>query len=124
MSATQHGTDACYRKGCRCVWCVEVARQRARDYRTSLSLARSLGPAPAFYADAKCRSWDPDIFYPQTNSDRAWARAEAACNGCPVAKQCLDWAVATGETQGVWGGLRPAKRRRLVAARLVEAAQA
>jgi WhiB family redox-sensing transcriptional regulator len=45
------------------------------------------------------------------------ARAKAVCARCPVAAQCLDYALATGQQHGVWGGTseeeRKAMRRRL-----------
>lgn len=31
-------------------------------------------------------------------------RAIAICNWCPVQQECRDFAVATGQTSGVWGG--------------------
>lgn len=123
MSPTQHGTDAAYRRGCRCSWCVEALRLRARDRRLASSLARMFVTAPAWFEQAKCRGWDANVLYPQTNSDRAWERAEASCTGCPVQTDCLDHAIAAGETMGVWGGLRPAARRRLTAARMIGAAR-
>lgn len=121
MSPTQHGTDAAYRKGCRCQWCLEAVRQRARDRRLALALVREFITAPEWFEQAKCKGWDTNIFHPQTNSDHAWSKAEAACNGCPVQQDCLDHAIAAGETMGVWGGLRPAARRRLTAARMIGA---
>ncbi|WP_442942109.1 WhiB family transcriptional regulator [Nonomuraea sp. NBC_00507] len=36
----------------------------------------------------------------------------------PRSPACLDWALRTGEPDGVWGGTTPAERRRLRAHRL------
>lgn len=44
------------------------------------------------------------------------ARALELCNGCPVREPCLAYALANGETFGVWGGLTPRERHRLAAA--------
>ncbi len=33
--------------------------------------------------------------------------ARRVCAGCPVRERCADWAAATGEEWGVWGGLGP-----------------
>ena len=38
-------------------------------------------------------------------------RARAVCAGCPVAGECLTWAVETNQTDGIWGGHTPAERR-------------
>jgi WhiB family redox-sensing transcriptional regulator len=35
------------------------------------------------------------------------------CRSCPVRTECLDWAVSTGQHEGVWGGMTPEERRRL-----------
>ena len=39
------------------------------------------------------------------------AKAEAACQGCPVKIDCLSHALQRGETMGVWGGMATGKRR-------------
>ena len=31
--------------------------------------------------------------------------AEALCYGCPIIKQCYDFAVANNEQHGIWGGI-------------------
>lgn len=44
------------------------------------------------------------------------ARASAArelCDQCPVQQACADWAIETGETDGIWGGLTPRERATL-----------
>ncbi len=38
------------------------------------------------------------------------ARARAVCAGCPVAVQCLAFALASGEDGGVWGGIYLSER--------------
>jgi WhiB family redox-sensing transcriptional regulator len=37
--------------------------------------------------------------------------AKAVCDRCPVAQQCLDWAVAVGQLDGIWGGTTESERR-------------
>lgn len=75
-------------------------------------------------ADAACRGMDPDLFHPQTGwSEHAEAHgpvvlgqveaAKAVCSTCPVRQECLDYALAAGETEGVWGGLDPRERYRM-----------
>lgn len=42
------------------------------------------------------------------------AQARAICNGCPVARQCLDYAMENGERYGMWGGKSVRERRKLL----------
>jgi WhiB family redox-sensing transcriptional regulator len=63
---------------------------------------------------AACRTADPDIFFPVSahgpGSDDI-ARAKAVCAGCPVRRQCLQFALATHQMHGVWGGTTEEERR-------------
>jgi WhiB family transcriptional regulator, redox-sensing transcriptional regulator len=64
---------------------------------------------------------DPELFFPVSESGLgAWqaAAAKAICSRCPVAAQCLDWALRAGEPAGIWGGTTPEERRLLRSARL------
>jgi WhiB family transcriptional regulator, redox-sensing transcriptional regulator len=59
---------------------------------------------------------DPEWFFPLSESGagaRQVAAAKAVCARCPVAAQCLAWAVLTGEPAGIWGGTTPEERRLL-----------
>lgn len=62
-------------------------------------------------ADAACRDEDTNIFFP-INEDGA-GPAKAICATCPVRMECLEWALATRQHDGVWGGLTDVERRRL-----------
>ncbi|MEV0623876.1 WhiB family transcriptional regulator [Nonomuraea sp. NPDC050404] len=67
-------------------------------------------------ARAACRDADPELFFPITWDDRpgrADDEARSICRACPVRPACLDWAVRTGEPDGMWGGTTPAERRLL-----------
>lgn len=73
---------------------------------------------------AACRDEDPDLFFPIGTSGPALLqteRAKAVCRRCPVREQCLDWAMDSGQSLGVWGGMseteRHALKRRLKARR-------
>jgi len=63
-----------------------------------------------------CASADPELFFPVAGNQKAAARACRICAGCPVRRQCLEFAVETGETEGIWGGTTPAERVRARAA--------
>jgi WhiB family redox-sensing transcriptional regulator len=60
-----------------------------------------------------CRTSDPELFFPDAPSPEREARAKAVCAACPVIQECRDHAVRAGESEGIWGGLTTAERRRL-----------
>jgi WhiB family redox-sensing transcriptional regulator len=68
---------------------------------------------------AACRSADPDLFFPISDSGPAQdqtAEAQAICAACHVQRECLAFALQTGQIYGIWGGTteheRAAVRRR------------
>ncbi len=72
---------------------------------------------------AACLGENPEIFFPIGTTGPALEQiqhAKAVCQRCPVATQCLDWAIDTRQDTGVWGGrsederlaLRRARQRR------------
>ncbi|MGX1316159.1 WhiB family redox-sensing transcriptional regulator [Streptomyces calvus] len=65
---------------------------------------------------AACRTEDPDLFFPIGTSGPALMQTEqakAVCRGCPVREPCLEWALETGQSIGVWGGTSETERRAL-----------
>ncbi len=68
-----------------------------------------------------CVSADPDLFFPISSSGASRPqeeRAKAVCAQCTVRAECLDYALASRQVHGVWGGLGEAelaalRRRRL-----------
>lgn len=63
-------------------------------------------------AVARCTGVDPEIFHP--NEEEEGLEAKAICELCPVRVACLEHAIARREKHGVWGGLNPRERRRLI----------
>jgi len=61
--------------------------------------------------EAACRDSDVEIFFPAT--EEGAGPAKAVCATCPVRSACLEWALATRQQEGVWGGLSESERRRL-----------
>jgi len=64
--------------------------------------------------DAACREEDPELFFPVGTSGpalRQAAEAKTVCHRCPVASNCLAWALATGQDAGVWGAMTEDERR-------------
>lgn len=77
-----------------------------------------LGPRPGDAADDShwslsglCRQADPDLFFPEKGGSTR--NAKQICAKCPVRRQCLEYAMATDQPFGVWGGLSEGERRRL-----------
>ena len=60
---------------------------------------------------AACRGVDPEIFYPA--SEEAVV-AKAVCASCAVREACLEFALASRERDGVWGGATEKDRRRML----------
>lgn len=60
---------------------------------------------------AACRGADPELFFPGRGN--SLAPAKAVCRECPVRPECLEYALANGERQGVWGGTSERERRRI-----------
>jgi len=74
----------------------------------------------AWREDALCRQTDPEIFHPEVGGTAA--PAKRTCMACEVRPECLEYAVASGQRFGIWGGVGQQELRRLVQARHGEAA--
>lgn len=61
---------------------------------------------------AACRDADADLFFPATREEER--RALALCAICPVADDCLAYALDSRERFGVWGGTTERERRLLL----------
>lgn len=69
---------------------------------------------------ASCTTEDPELFFPIGTTGPAVDQAEAAksiCGACAVREECLEFALATNQDAGVWGGLTEDERRTLKRAR-------
>ncbi len=69
---------------------------------------------------ARCRDEDPELFFPVGTTGPAAVQIDAAklvCLECDVRMECLEWAMATAQDAGVWGGLSEDERRALRRAR-------
>lgn len=63
-----------------------------------------------------CRDSDPDVFFPIGSTGMALEQIETArriCTACPVRDECLEFALATNQEAGVWGGTTEEERRKL-----------
>lgn len=61
-----------------------------------------------------CRGSDALVFYPPSEDDTQAERAKSICAMCAVRQPCLEYALATREKHGVWGGLTERERRRVL----------
>jgi WhiB family redox-sensing transcriptional regulator len=65
---------------------------------------------------ASCRDVDPDLFFPIGTTGQAIDQIEAAkavCAACPSRVPCLEFALATNQESGIWGGASEDERRAL-----------
>jgi WhiB family redox-sensing transcriptional regulator len=96
-------------------------------------MVRTVGTAvddSTWRADAACKGesavyfFAPNHFERKPEKDFREGRARSLCRGCVVRQQCLEYALAVGETHGIWGGLNELERRRLARRRAAEVAAA
>ena len=63
---------------------------------------------------AACRFADPEMFFPISDSGPAAqeqiAKAKAVCAICRVRCECLGFALWTGQSHGIWGGMTEYER--------------
>jgi WhiB family transcriptional regulator, redox-sensing transcriptional regulator len=67
-----------------------------------------------WWQSAACRTVDPEMFFPVSTLGPGRddiARAKAVCAACRVRRQCLQFALATHQAHGVWGGTTEEERR-------------
>ncbi|MFD7165235.1 WhiB family transcriptional regulator [Streptomyces violascens] len=65
---------------------------------------------------AACVDEDPELFFPVGRAGPMLAELAAAkrvCGRCPVSRQCLSYALHSGQASGMWGGLAEEERARL-----------
>jgi WhiB family redox-sensing transcriptional regulator len=79
--------------------------------RAALELAEEQGD---WWRSAACQEADPELFFPVAAHGpgaRETARAKAVCAACRVRRQCLQYALATHQLHGVWGGTSEDERQ-------------
>lgn len=62
--------------------------------------------------EAQCARTDPEVFFSTNGSSAA---AIAVCRSCPVIEQCLQFALASHQRNGIWGGTTSHARSLLLA---------
>ena len=65
----------------------------------------------AWQEQALCAQTDPEAFFPEKGGSTR--EAKKICLSCEVRTECLEYALASDERFGIWGGLSERERRRL-----------
>lgn len=82
----------------------------------TMEVPKSWGANLEWRQDAACRDLDPDLFFPIGVTGPAVAQiaeAKSVCSSCPVADECLEFAITTNQEFGIWGGKTEDERRAL-----------
>jgi WhiB family redox-sensing transcriptional regulator len=64
----------------------------------------------------ECTEANPDYWFAdEHDEDEKYGKSEQAiaagiCKRCPIKHPCLQYALTTNQTHGIWGGLLPAQR--------------
>ena len=89
-----------------------LARQVIGAVRTRYNAVTSNARVALLGAKGLCAQAerDPEAWFSDRSrggQSRARDRSEATrlCHGCPVLRECLEYAVASGQSYGVWGGM-------------------
>lgn len=120
----KHGTRAMYvQENCRCVLCRDAnaagvrqwrARKHEADPRPDPLAAMRLpdGMDLAWRDHATCAKPEHslDLFFPERGDNACYKAALAICEVCPVTRECLSFALATGAA-GIWGNTTARQRR-------------
>ena len=87
----------------------------------TVSQVRTVTPSPprqtkdVWFCRAACRALPTELFFPAGElDDQAVEQAEeakAVCAQCPVRVACLEFAIATNQPYGIWGGANTSERR-------------
>jgi WhiB family redox-sensing transcriptional regulator len=67
-----------------------------------------------WWRSAACQEADPELFFPVARYGPGASetdRAKAVCAACSVRRQCLQYALATRQMYGVWGGMTEDERQ-------------
>jgi WhiB family redox-sensing transcriptional regulator len=82
---------------------------------SNLASTIALAAAEDVWRDhALCRDTDPELFFPVGTTGQALVsidHAKRVCAQCEVTSECLDFALATNQDSGIWGGLSEEERR-------------
>lgn len=81
------------------------------SYGDSLQIALQL---PEYFSQGQCVGKDSTLFDGETLVNIL--EAKATCAGCPIRKECLEWALER-EPVGIWGATTPNERSAILSGR-------
>lgn len=81
-----------------------------------------MGVGEKWQDDGACRRLPVEMFFPPVEQEAD--EAKAICASCAVQQPCLEFALASSEPFGIWGGLTSQERARLATQRRKAAALA
>lgn len=61
---------------------------------------------------AACKGQPPNVWFPEGVGPRTGEAARIVCAHCEVTRECLEYAIATRQESGIWGGLSTPERQR------------
>src|SRR5215213_3953927 len=81
-------------------------------------------PQDAWRTRAACRSLPGELFFPagelEEEAVEQAEEAKAVCAQCPVRTPCLEFAIASNQPFGIWGGANASERRSIRRRRMAE----
>ena len=64
--------------------------------------------------DASCAQTNPDAWFPGSQEEALGRQAKRVCRDvCPVRAECLEFALRTGQRDGIWAGYSPRSLEKL-----------
>lgn len=63
----------------------------------------------------RCRDYPAETFFPRTGV--GVITTQKICGACPVAEECLEYALENHVDHGIWGGKSERERRRIARSR-------
>jgi WhiB family redox-sensing transcriptional regulator len=80
-----------------------------------LNVTKEAAMNTEWMVEGKCREYPAGTFFPHDGT--GVIKAQKICATCPVAQECLEYALANHIEHGIWGGASERERRRLQRAR-------
>ena len=68
---------------------------------------------PAWTRQAACAGHDLNLWFPDAGDRDSLAKARTICGQCPVATDCLMYAINNDIRHGVWGGKSSRERAKI-----------
>ncbi|MEX1279755.1 MAG: WhiB family transcriptional regulator [Acidimicrobiia bacterium] len=76
-------------------------------------ITNDLSTSQTWRTKAACRSLPDSMFFLAGDDFAGMKAAKEVCADCPVKEPCLEFAVLTNQSLGIWGGTTPNERRQI-----------